>query len=83
MNVELYSKDDCAFCTKAKNLLNSLAIPFTEQRLGVHFTREILLEKFPTAMTFPVVVVDGMYIGGYSNLVEECKKMDSRLFLRD
>ena len=36
--------------------------------LGVDFSREQVMEKFPTARTFPIVVVDGFYIGGYNQL---------------
>lgn len=75
--IEVYSKDNCGYCTAAVNLLRATGTPFTEQKLSVHFTRETLLEKFPTAKTFPVVVVDGMYIGGYNELREELKKSPS------
>jgi len=70
-NVEIYSKDNCPFCTKAKHLLNTMNIPFTEHKLDVDFTREILLEKFPSAKSYPVVVVDGFHIGGYTQLSEK------------
>jgi glutaredoxin len=83
--IEVYSKDNCVYCTQAVKLLNSLMLPFNEQKLGIHFTREFLLEKFPGAKTFPVVVVDGMYIGGYNELHEEMKRKtaDARIFLTE
>lgn len=82
MIVEIYSKDNCGYCTSAINLLRSKNIKFTEEKLGVHFTTEMISEKFPTAKTFPIIVVDGMYIGGYSALTEEIKKTSSnQLFL--
>ena len=33
--------------------------------LNEDFTREQLLEKFPTARTFPQITIDGQSIGGY------------------
>ena len=66
--IEIYTKSDCPYCTKAKQLLRDRQIPFTEQKLNEDFTREILLEKFPDAKSFPVVVIDGFRIGGYSEL---------------
>ena len=30
IKIEIYSKDLCAHCSRAKNLLNNLEIPFTE-----------------------------------------------------
>ena len=77
MIVEVYSKDGCGFCTAAVSLLRNKGIKFTEEKLGVHFTREMLLEKFPHAKTFPVIVVDGMHIGGYIELNEELRKRSS------
>jgi glutaredoxin len=45
-------------------------ISFQEYKLGKDFTREILLSKFPSAKSFPVIVIDGFYIGGYTELNE-------------
>jgi len=42
-----------------------------EKILDRDFTREHLLETYPTAKTFPVIVVDGFYIGGYTQLAEK------------
>lgn len=77
MIVELYSKENCGYCSAAVNLLNSKGVRFAEQKLGIHFTREMLLERFPHAKTFPVIVVDGMHIGGYNELSEELNKKSS------
>lgn len=74
MRVEIYSKEDCGYCAMAKTLLTSKHIPFTEQVLGIDFTREQLLANYSLARTFPVIVVDGFYIGGYTNLVEHIEK---------
>lgn len=70
MDVVVYTKNDCIFCTKAKMLLSSRGIPYRELKLNEDFTRENILELFPSAKTFPVVVVDGFNIGGYSQLDE-------------
>jgi glutaredoxin len=68
MNVTIYSRENCGHCTKAKMLLVSRNIPFKEMKLNEDFTREYLLELFPSATTFPVVVVDGFNIGGFDQL---------------
>lgn len=83
--IQLYSKDKCVYCNQAKKLLTTLGIRYEEQKLGVHFTRETLLEMFPSAKTFPVVVVDGMHIGGYNELQEEMKRQtsDTRILLKE
>ena len=84
-NVEIYSKPDCPYCSKAKQLLTTMNIPFTEQKLGVDFTREIILEKFPHAKSYPVIVLDGFHIGGYTQLVEKINESsnDSRKLLNE
>lgn len=71
MNVEIWSKINCPYCTSAKQILRDFNVPFTERVLDRDFTREILLETYPTAKTFPVVVIDGFYIGGYNQLSEK------------
>lgn len=68
MHVEIYTKEKCPFCHRAKMLLKDWNIQFVEHQLGVDFTREMLLEKFSTAKTYPVIVVDGFFIGGFEEL---------------
>jgi glutaredoxin len=68
--VVVYTRDNCSYCTYAKNLLEQKKIPYEEQKLDVDFDRARLVEMFPTAKTFPVITVDGFYIGGYSQLTE-------------
>jgi len=71
MHVLVYTKPDCISCTKAKMLLASRNISYQELKLNEDFTREHLLEQFPSASSFPIVVVDGFNIGG----VEQLSKM--------
>lgn len=68
MNVVIYTKDACPYCNSAKTLLTTKGLGYTEMKLNEDFTREFLLENFPSAKTFPVIVVDGFYIGGYEQL---------------
>jgi glutaredoxin 3 len=83
--IEIYSKTNCPYCTRAKQLLNTMNIPFNEYKLDEDFTREIVLEKFPNAKTYPIVVVDGFHIGGYSQLVEKInsENTDNRKLLTE
>jgi glutaredoxin len=70
MNVTVYSKDSCVFCDKAINLLKTTDLDYNVLKLGNDFTRDELLENFPEARTFPVITLDGMFVGGYDQLVE-------------
>lgn len=68
MKVTIYSKDQCVHCNNAKMLLASRNISYNELKLNEDFTRESLLEIFPNARSFPIIVVDGFNIGGYTEL---------------
>jgi glutaredoxin 3 len=83
--IEIYSKENCTYCVSAKNLLTSRNKLFTEHKLGVDYTREQLLEKFPNAKSFPVIVVDGYHIGGFVELnkILTEESMDTRKLLNE
>jgi glutaredoxin 3 len=70
MNIQIYSKPNCVHCKATKDFLRTKGIAFNESVLDVDFTREFLLEMYPTAKTFPVVVVDGFHIGGKTEIVK-------------
>jgi glutaredoxin len=67
--IEIYSRENCSYCDRAKALMRDRQIPFVEYKLDVDFTREHLLEMYSEAKTFPVIIVDGFFIGGYTELV--------------
>ena len=67
--IVIYTKPDCSHCVDAKSVLKNNNIPFEEKTLNLDFTREYLLEEYPSAKTFPVIVINEKYIGGYTELV--------------
>ena len=70
MNIEIYSKDNCPFCDKAvhqaQQMVQESSNKYVVYKLGVDFEMEDMMKKFPTARTFPQIVVDGKNIGGYT-----------------
>ena len=73
MHIQIYSKENCPYCTKAAHLAAQVVREASQQNhsydkymLDQDFTREQLLEKFPTARTFPQITIDGLSIGGYT-----------------
>ena len=70
MIIEIYSKENCPYCVQAETLCkqNPILIDYHKYMLDEDFTREQLFERFPTARTFPQVVVDGESIGGFTEL---------------
>ena len=67
----VYSKENCNFCTVAKQLLKKKGLDFEEKVLDTDYTREDAIEltqKQPSEITFPIIVIDGEYIGGAKEL---------------
>lgn len=73
MRISIYSKDDCIYCDRARELLKNLGKEFIEYKLNKDFSRNVLKEVFPNAKTFPVVTINGVYIGGSDELHEFMK----------
>ena len=68
--ITIYTKPDCVYCTRAKNLMKSREIPFEEKKLDVDFTIEEFIIAFPNRKTFPLLMQYDRVIGGYVELVE-------------
>jgi len=66
--VVIYTNEGCSYCTMAKELLAKHGLPYTEKKLGSDFTREYILEHYPGQTSYPVIVIDGMNVGGYNGL---------------
>lgn len=74
---EIYSKPGCTYCDKAKALLTSLNIPYTERVLDVGQVKESAVDYYtvaqlqslvPNARTVPQIFKDGELIGGFEAL---------------
>lgn len=80
MNAEIYTKPDCQYCVKAKELFEKQGVSYVEYIISpgfgektlsknqIYVTREMLLEKIPSAKTVPQIWLEGSYIGGYTEL---------------
>lgn len=80
MIVTIYSKDNCSYCVKAIALADREGLEFQVKKLGTDFDALEMFETFPTARTFPQIIVDGEKIGGYmefEKLVEKRQYFDS------
>jgi thioredoxin reductase (NADPH) len=68
MNV-VWSKNDCVYCERAKQLLVVNKIEYEERNVeNGEWTMEHLSEAAPRARTFPQVFLDDILIGGYNEL---------------
>ena len=71
--IEIYGKPQCPYCDRAKALCEQNDYEYIYNQLDVDFTREELMEQFPTARTFPQIRIressnTWTYIGGYDQL---------------
>lgn len=66
--IEIYTKKNCSYCVHAKEYMTKNLMEYVEYKLGIDFERETILEKFPTAKTYPIIVIDNEYIGGFVDL---------------
>jgi glutaredoxin len=70
MNVIVYTLPSCSSCVNSKKLLDSKNVYFTETVIGKDILREDFVELFPEQKTAPLIVIDGVKIGGYDELRE-------------
>ena len=74
MDIVIYSKPNCPWCVKAKELMNKLHLSYTEKVLNVDYTRDELKHLVPEnlPLTVPQIFVYNKRIGGYEDFVEYC-----------
>jgi glutaredoxin len=70
----IYTKENCSWCVKAKELMNHLGLKYTELKLGTDYTREELRELIGEhlPLTVPQIFVYNKRIGGYEEFAEYC-----------
>ena len=72
----IYSKLLCPYCEMAKKLLKEKNVPYKELTIGVDISKEKAFEELDlTFTTVPQIVLDGIHIGGYTELVEFFKRL--------
>jgi GrxC family glutaredoxin len=82
--IQIYTTDQCPFCTKAKSLLNKKKIKFSEINVS---NDEILREKMSVmangARSVPQIFADSIHIGDCDKIhkLDQEKKLDKLLGL--
>jgi glutaredoxin 3 len=74
MKIEVYTKSNCVWCVRTKELLNTLQLNYNEFMLDVDYTKAELLDKLnleaDSKITLPQVFINGASIGGYEDTME-------------
>jgi glutaredoxin 3 len=69
--VKVYSTASCPFCVKAKQLLDKWNIPYEEARIDTdQAARRDFARDTNSARTVPQIIIDGVCIGGFTELTE-------------
>ena len=71
MTAIVWSKYHCPYCDQAKALLTQKGIKFEERKIGDGWSKEELLEAIPTARTVPQIIMNGVLIGGFTELKQK------------
>jgi len=67
--VEIYTRPGCGYCTHAKRLLNSKGLEFTEYDVYKNPQYIYQLHERTTAKTYPQVFIEGISVGGFTELL--------------
>ncbi len=67
--ITIYSKDNCPWCDRAKELLTNKNESYNEIKIGRDITRDEFMEQFPNVRTVPYILVNEEVRGGYDVLV--------------
>ncbi len=81
-NVEIYTKFACSYCVRAKQLLDSKGVPYTEYDITMGGAkRDEMLARVPGAQTVPQILINDTPIGGSDDLraLENQGKLDALL----
>ncbi len=77
MKTEIFTKPTCPRCINAKTLLTRKGVSFEEYPLGENgVTKETIEQKIgegAVVKTVPQIFLNGVYIGGYQELLEYYK----------
>ena len=70
MEIKIYTKPGCTYCTQVKELMRRAGFEYEEINVITEKMREEFYSAYPDAKTYPYVIIDGEAVGG---LVETAK----------
>lgn len=79
--IKVYSKNPCPYCVAAKNFLDDKGVAYEAIDLTGKMDEMIKLKEQTGWSTFPIILINGKVIGGYTDLktLDEEGKLDSML----
>jgi len=74
----IYSKANCPYCVKAKQLLTTAHVidcdPFLVASVKIDFLRQMDLFTGKQYRTFPMIFYDGEFVGGFTDVKDHYEK---------
>ena len=80
--VEIYTRDFCGYCSRAKSLLSRKGADFTEYEAGMDpDLRRDMIQRSNGGSTFPQIFINGRHVGGCDDLfdLEDGGRLDALL----
>lgn len=81
-NVDIYTREFCGFCARAKKLLADKGVNYREfNATETPDVRAEMIQRANGASTFPQIFIDGTHVGGCDELyaLERAGKLDPML----
>ena len=77
MKIEVFGKEGCAYCDRAKALLEDAGQDYEYHDVVLSEEAHAdMMQRNPTARTVPQIFVDGTLIGGFDEFRPWFKKLD-------
>ena len=68
--VEIYTKAFCGYCARARRLLDSKSIEYTEYPIDMDAAKRAeMIQRANGRMTVPQIFIDGRHVGGCDELM--------------
>ncbi len=67
--IEVYTRPGCSFFVAAKKILAHNDLPFVEYDTARSYRRLAVMRTHAPAKTFPQIVIDQQWIGGFEDLL--------------
>jgi len=76
--IEIYTKDYCTFCHRAKHLLIDKGVAFVEYEISEDSAKAVQMQQRARRRTVPQIFIDDQHIGGCDDLyaLESSGKLD-------
>ena len=83
--VEIYTQWGCPYCVRAKALLDSKGVQYTEYDVTMDSKKRAeMVDRKPDARTVPQIFIDGVAYGGSDDIhaLDRAGKLDAALGIR-